>query len=121
MPHASEWTGPHAARQWHHGEVARGYYHDFTAYDRARRRKDGARVKRSDFRRYVTVELDKAPCWQHMDDAAHARFQRDLSDEAARRYAQPKVVGARACELISPLHVPDSVAKAPLSPRRPTR
>ena len=113
--HPSQWTGPHAARQWHHGEVARGYYHDFTAYDRARRRKDGARVKRSDFRRYVTIELDKAPCWQDMNDAAYARFQRDLSDEAATRYAQQAAVaGARACELISPLYEPDSVARDPL-------
>ena len=112
--HPSQWTGPHAARQWHHGEVARGYYHDFTAYDRARRSKRGAQAKLSDFRRYVTVELEKAPCWQQMDDAAYARFQRSLSDEAATRYAQAEVAGARACELISPLYEPDAIANDPL-------
>jgi len=119
--HPSQWTGPHAARQWHHGEVARGYYHDFTAYDRARRRKDGARVKRSDFRRYVTIELDKAPCSRRRRD--QTRQTRGASSRQGGRLGAGQAheqSGQAPPDHGPPMRCSSPRKKAPITFRTPT-
>ena len=95
VDHAADWPGLSTVHAVTQGAPLRFWYHDRTAFHRARHR--GEQVTLDDFRRDITLELVTLPCWQDLPVAEQRRRAaeaiRIAEDEARKtRLAEKKSV-----------------------------
>ena len=117
VAHCRDWPGVHSAAALLDDEPLTGVWYDRTSLYEARRQ--GKRVRLSDFATMETVELTPLPCWQHLDSEEVRRRVAAMiagieEEHRLDREAQgTRVVGANAVLHRDPHQRPEGLKRGP--------